>query len=102
MQPYKLTKQRACQEDSPLTAAELTGFTAVLGALLWLCHTRLDIICDVVLSQQYTHSATIKHLKLANAIVTRAKKYASECGLYFPVLDTPFKLVTVADSSHAT
>ena len=31
-----------------------------------------------------------------------AKKYAENCGLYYPRLPHPLKLFTVADSSHAT
>ena len=50
--PRQLAKERADQEDSPLTPDELTGFRAILGGLLWLCQTRLDLICDVVLRQQ--------------------------------------------------
>ena len=52
--------------------------------------------------QQNTAKATIKHLKAANAVVTKAKKYAAGCGLYFPPLKLPLKEATVADSSHAT
>ena len=52
VKPFSLSKARAKDDDSPLTAEELTGFRAILGALLWLCQTRLDIIADVVLAQQ--------------------------------------------------
>ena len=56
--------------------------------------------------QQNVAEATIKHLKMANSVVTKAKKYANDniekVGLYFPPLELPLKEVTVADSSHAT
>ena len=102
IKPYPLKRERAKLDSSPLTPEELTGFRAILGALLWLCQTRLDIIADVVLSQQDVAKATIGTLKNANAIVTRAKKYAQDCGLYFPPLDLPLKMATVCDSSHAS
>ena len=49
LKPYPLTKQRAADDDSDLTPTENTGFRSILGGLLWLCQTRLDLICDVVL-----------------------------------------------------
>ena len=85
-----------------MTPEELTGFRAILGALLWLCQTRLDIIAEVVLSQQDVAKATIGSLKAANAVVTRATKYSWNCGLYFPPLNLPLKMATVCDSSHAS
>ena len=89
-------------DSAPLTPDELSGLRSVLGALLWLCQTRLDIICDVVLSQQEVTRATIATLKCANSAVTRAKKYAAGCGLFYSQLKMPLKLFTVGDSSHAT
>ena len=43
MKPYPLTKDRAKQEGSKLIPTELTGFRAILGGLLRLCQTRLDL-----------------------------------------------------------
>ena len=57
--PFSLTKERAKNDASEFTPEELTGFRAILGALLWLCQTRMDIIADVVLSQQDVAKATI-------------------------------------------
>ena len=93
--PYPLTKDRARQESSKLTPMELTGFRAILGGLLWLCQTRLDLICEVVSCQQHVAEATIKHLKVASSVVTKAKKYSSDnieqVGLFFPPLKWPLK-----------
>ena len=102
LQPFPLSKERSNKDDSALTPDELSGLRAVLGALLWLCQTRLDIICDVVLCQQEVTRSTIATIKAANSALTRAKKYAEHCGLVYPVLKPPFKLMTVGDSSHAT
>ena len=102
LKPYAISKERSHMDSSPLTPDELSGLRAVLGALLWLCQTRLDIICDVVLSQQEVTRATIATLKAANSALHRAKKYASGCGLFYSKIKTPLKLFTVGDSSHAT
>ena len=103
---YALTKERARQESSKLTPRELTGFRAILGGLLWLCQTRLDLNCEVAMCQQHVAEATIKYLKMANSVVTKAKKYSSDnvekVGLFFPPLKWPLKELTVADSSYAT
>ena len=102
LKPFPLTKERSKHEDAGLEPAELTGFRAILGGLLWLCQTRLDLICDVVLQQQNVSKATIGSLKAANSIVTKAKKYSYQVGLYFPKLPPPLKLAAVCDSSHAS
>ena len=39
---------------------------------------------------------------MANSVVSRAKRYAQNCGLYFPQLELPLKQLAVHDSSHAT
>ena len=102
LKPIPITKARAAKDSEPLTPTELTCFRAILGALLWLCQTRLDLVCDVVLQQQEISKATIGSLKTANSIVTRAKKYAQSCGLHFPPIDPPLKMAEVCDSSHAS
>ena len=101
LKPFYIPKDRAAQADSPLTPAERKGFRGNLGALLWLCQTRLDLICDVVLQQQEITTATIKTLKASNALINRAKKYADNVGLYFPPISPPVRLAVPADSSHA-
>jgi hypothetical protein len=102
LEPFKLSRERSNKDTAELTPDELSGLRAVLGGLLWLCQTRLDIICDVVLCQQEVARATISTLKAANSCLTRAKKYAKGCGLYYPKLKLPLKLATIGDSSHAT
>ena len=56
----------------------------------------------MVLQQQEVCKATIKTLKAANTVITRAKKYAAGCGLFYPPLKLPLKMNAVHDSSHAT
>ena len=102
LKPFAISSDRASRETEILEPKELTGFRAILGGLLWLCQTRLDIIADVVLQQQEVARATIGTLKLANSAITKAKRYSWNCGLYFPSLAPPLKIGEVCDSSHAT
>ena len=62
LKPYSLTRTRASQDDDMLTPQELTAYRGLLGGLLWLCQTRLDLICDVVLAQQDITRATVRSL----------------------------------------
>ena len=100
LQQTSIDKRR--RDDESLTPAETTTFRSLLGAMLWLCLTRLDLIADIVLAQQDISRVTIGHLRAVNNLVTKAKKYAASCGLYFRPLKPPLKLVCVADAGHAT
>ena len=83
MRPYPLTRERAKQEDHELTEKEQTAFRGLLGGLLWLRQTRLDLICDVVLMQQDVNKGTVGSIKAANALITKAKKYGENVGCTF-------------------
>jgi hypothetical protein len=45
--------------NRPLTAAETTKFRSILGGLLWLTTTRLDLIADVGILQSKVTKATV-------------------------------------------
>ena len=110
----KLDQDEFCQKLKPAPIAahrkdtdtllphELTDFRSILGGLLWLCQTRLDLVCDVVLRMSSITGATVAHLKAANSLVTKAKKYAAGVGLHFPRLRPPLSIRCVPDASHAT
>ena len=55
-----------------MTPAELTSFRSVLGGLLWLTATPLDLVADVCTLQAQVTRATIAHLRQANNVVRRA------------------------------
>ena len=101
LEPVPLSAHRRCEESSPLTPAELTEFRSVLGGLLWLCQSRLDLLADVVLLQSEVQTACIGHLKAANRVITKARKYSKGCGLHFMRLKPPLCLHATTDSSHA-
>ncbi len=102
LKPHAFTKERAKQENSDCTPAAITSLRGLLGGLMWLCQTRLDLVGDVVLQQQDITKATASMIKAANALITKAKKYGENCGLHFPRLKPPLKLGEVCDASHAS
>jgi len=108
-----LTQQEFCQqmtcapvpsrEDaSPLHGREITDFRSILGALLWLCLTRLDTIADVSMLQQELSGPTVGHLKEANKVVARAKKYRQGVGLHFRPIAPPYRIVCFGDAGANT
>ncbi|CAE7490455.1 ACBD6 [Symbiodinium pilosum] len=89
-------------DSDSLTATELTSFRSVLGALLWLTATRLDLIAEVCILQSMVTKATIGHLKQANQVVRKAQSEIGQgLGLYFRKLRPPFRLACIHDSSAA-
>ncbi|CAE7259286.1 unnamed protein product [Symbiodinium sp. KB8] len=91
-----------CKDDDPLTASELTTFRSLLGGLLWLTATRLDLVSDVCLLQSQVTKARISHLKQANNVVKRARaEHGQKLGLHFRKLHPPLRLCCVHDSSAA-
>ena len=88
------------RDDDDLTPSELTSFRSVLGGLLWLTATRLDLVSDVCILQTMVTKAKISHLKQANAVVRRAQAEIRQgLGLYFRKLRAPLRLACVHDSS---
>ena len=86
-----------------LETKELTDYRGILGAMLWLCNTRPDLLVDVGELQTDVNCATIAHLRTANALVTRTLRNSwKTLGLIYAPLFPPFRIVTNADSSHAT
>ena len=90
------------EDDDSLSASELTSFRSVLGALLWLTATRLDLIADVCILQSMVTKAKILHLKQANQVVRKAQAEIGQgLGLYFRKLRPPYRLACIHDSSAA-
>ena len=90
------------RDDEPLAPKEVTLFRSQLGALLWLCVTRPDIVSDVSFLQQEISAPTVGHLRATNGVVKKAKRNADSFGIRFPVLKPPLKIAQFTDASHAT
>ena len=80
----------------------MTMFRSILGGLLWLTATRLDLISDVCLLQSKVTAAKICHLRQANNVIKRAQNEIGHgIGLYYKRPRAPLRLVCVHDSSAA-
>ena len=101
MKTVELTATRKSQLASACTASEHTQFRAVVGALLYLCFTRVDIVADVVTLQQYVQAPLVSHIKEANALVRRAQQ-EPYLGLLFLPLPPPWRFLSIGDASGAS
>ena len=90
------------KDEDLLKPEELTAFRSILGGLLWLTATRLDLVSDVCLLQSQVTKAKISHLRQANNVVKRAQaEHGQQLGLHFRRLRPPLRLCCVHDSSAA-
>lgn len=103
IRPAEIAEGR--KDGDRLTIEEVTSYRSILGALLWLTATRLDLTADVSHLATHVTAAEIKHLRQANAVLKRAQgKDYSEVGLYFRKLDHShgLRLACFHDSSSFT
>ena len=99
LKPAAIPASRKDQED--LTPAEVTSFRSILGALLWLTATRLDLVADVCLLQTQVTRAKVAHLRQANNTIKRAQSVEPNLGLIFRKLRGPLRVMCIHDSSAA-
>ena len=102
----KMAKIENAEDDErSLTREEVTQYRSVLGGLLWLTATRIDLIADVCRLQTFVTQAKVKHLKMANDIVKRAqdKKYKN-FGIIYRRLPKQYgwRLACIHDASSAS
>ena len=89
-------------EESDLTPDEVTSFRSILGALLWLTSTRLDLIAEVSFLQSKVTSAKVRDLKQANVVLKKAKEY-KDLGIHYKQFKTDRqRLVCIHDASAAS
>lgn len=90
------------KDDERLTSEEVTDFRSILGALLWLTSTRLDLVAEVSLLQSRVTVAEVRDIKQANNVLDKAVKY-KENGLHYRKFKTPHqRIVVVHDASSAS
>ena len=89
------------KDQDDLTPAEVTSFRSILGALLWLTATHLDLVADVCLLQTQVTRAKVAHLRQANNTIKRAQTVESNLGLLFRRLRGPLRVMCIHDSSAA-
>ena len=92
-------------DDRKLTPEEITQLRSVIGGLMWLCSTRLDLVADTGVLQSSVPNAQVRHLRLANQVV---KKFCSpdklDLGLHYHFFRPGIKLRLCCfhDASSAT
>ena len=99
MQPAKIPDK---PEDNKLTPQEVTEFRSILGALLWITATRLDVVADVSVLQSRVTVATIKDLKQANEVLEKVRKF-KDLGLHYRYFEgEDLRVVCIHDASSAS
>lgn len=88
-------------DDSKLEPHEISDFRSILGALLWIKATRLDVIADVSALQSRVTTATVKEIKLANEVLVKVKKHKEAMLHYRQFESNKHRLVCVHDASAA-
>ena len=102
LKPYVIETHRRSADSEPLTPTELTGYRGLVGGLLWLCQTRVDLLADTILAAGEVTRTTVAHLKMANSMIAKAKKYRENVGLYFQPLCPPYCLHVPHDATGAS
>ena len=110
---YKISQQEFSEKVKPapvpkrddssrLTKEELSDFRSILGALLWLTATRLDIVADISLLQSRVTVSEVKDLKMANQVLDKVTEF-KDVGLYYRYFKTNHRrLVCIHDASSAS
>ena len=96
---YMISQQEFSEKITP---AEVSDLRSILGALLWVTATRLDVIADVSALQSRVTVAEVKDLKRANNVLTKVKEFA-DVGLRYRYFRTKHRrLVCFHDASAAS
>ncbi|XP_016750476.1 secreted RxLR effector protein 161-like [Gossypium hirsutum] len=88
-------KENLCKEDGANKVDE-GYFRSLIGCLMYLTATRLDILNVVSILSRFMHCASELHLKAAKRVI-RYVKGTSEFGVKF-IRSKEFKLVGFSDS----
>ena len=92
--------QRA--DESKLVKDEVSNLRSILGALLWLTATRIDIIADLSILQSRVTVAEVKDLKQANEILTKVNEFI-DLGLHYRYMeDKHVRLMCIHDASSSS
>ena len=89
-------------DDSPLNPPEVSDLRSILGALLWITATRLDVIADVSLLQSRVTKAEVQDIKNANEVLRKVVEHA-DMGLHYRFFKHKAKrLAVIHDASAAS
>lgn len=79
---------RSCNMPKFLAVQMTQSCRSVLGALLWITATGLEVVADVSLLQSRVTVAEVKDLKLANTVIDKA-----DVGLHYRFFETDFQRI---------
>eukprot|EP00435_Cladocopium_sp_Y103_P053465 s971_g17.t1 len=89
-------------DNEKLTLAETSSLRSILGALLWVTATRLDVVADVSILQSRVTVAEVRDLKYANQVVDKVKEF-QDVGLHYRFRKAKnLRLVCIHDASSAS
>ena len=90
------------KDDEKLTREEISDLRSILGALLWLTATRLDIIADLSILQSRVTIAEVRDIKQANQILIKVNDF-KDTGLFYCYIKTKHqRLMCIHDASSAS
>ena len=106
---YKMDQQEFLDSmkdmDRALTVEETSLLPSILGGLLWVTATRLDLVADVGVLQSGVTKAKVSNLVLANSIIKKAKmQQYRDVGIIYRHFPTtvPWKVAVTHDASSAS
>jgi len=88
------------EDSSRLTREEQSQFRSILGALLWLTATRLDLIADISLLQSRVTVSEVKALKMANQVLEKVIEF-KDVGLYYRSFKTSHQRLSSKGRNYA-
>ena len=91
-------------QSRSLEPSETTLLRSILGGLLWITATRLDLVADVGVLQSRVTKATVQDLHMANSIVRKAKlAQYNGIGITYKCIpkDVAWRLVAIHDTASA-
>ena len=89
-------------DGTSLLADEHKEFRSLLCSLLWVCQARIDLAHDVVSLQSEMVAPKTEHFRSVNALLKKTLANRVQNGLHLRVLGWPLRIVSIADSGHAT
>jgi len=97
--PMDCTTHLQAGIGDPLSAEDSSSYCRLVGSLIYLTNTRLDISYTVQQLSQFMANPTTDHSKVASRVL-RYLKSSSGCGIFFPTIGST-RLQAFSDSDWA-
>ncbi|CAE7229802.1 RE1, partial [Symbiodinium sp. CCMP2456] len=90
------------KDERDLLPHETTALRSVIGGLMWTSLTRPDVLAELSTLQSVMNKAKVQHLRLANALIERAKQDVDAAVYYRALPSANYRIVCIHDASAAT